>query len=1160
MAIVVECEHCGKKYRIGEDRAGMTLSCKDCGGDIEVPFDNEEEEFGGGTTSRRRQKTSGGKNRRKKEDSSLPVVKYAIGGIATLVGLIVGVMLVSGKKEVQPLAAPVVVNPPPAEIGRAPNVPDPVLPAGGVEVAQNDTLPAEVMPNAANANDTPLAQKTPEPATTPESGFNPAPNTPTPNNPTPTEPPKTSPPGDTPKSGFQTVPGGDANNLTGGQPTLIGEWKVEVDAPQYELHVNAAPAKWKTKLPQGVPNLLYPIHFSDFIAIGSNNLERDVREIWNVRTGKKAGEITGIRLFSQQQALSPDGRYFAGLASPPQKAILVWDVEQKKPLGQLELGAESKPVRWLKFAGVNRLIVATFNEPLMMWKIPSGELEPRIELIQHITENSVTYSPGGKYQALADAVTKVIVITDLDSGETAAQIQIPKAGSVPLQCDGLAFSPDGTELAGFFTGIKESQLMSWDLHNGKLLVQQIYEENLQQSVATAHSHKGNRLEWFPDKSKWLLYGSVILDRTIPAPIWSSPENREFGALHTGRVVSNDQILTATGDLKKPMALAITELPAETLAQASALIQKGGRAIDAQLPPLIEVDLAAANDLRPGNAGNWQGVNDVIETPPLDGGKAYEFTASSLPVQRLELTRASGRALIALGVTDTFRPVGLSPPNIPSFQEYLKDRRQQRNKRNTSREKETDNAGATEDDPSGTGGDRTLTELQLIDLAKGTLIQTTSLAFKGGLIGVSPAGKTAATRLLQGHDRIDLWNVETGKHVAGFRPYHQEEYPENFTPNQYNMSMNPQVIRRLEFIDDAHLLTVSTQGRLVCWTIPECRPLYVCDGVTALGVSPTGRFWSAQVDGTLVVVEARSGQVTGEIALTDRLNSLAFDPAGGRLLAHLSEVGGDSVALVDLQNGSITERFPIPLYASEASWVEGDYILLNHTTLFDVKRGVVAWTYQLPKGMHADESVAGRHWYLSPKKLGSAAWVVASAKLPDAEVQKKIANAAPELLVEPGGKIGVVLDVMPSPQNPNLSADVGRSLSTKLAAHQIEIAENQPVTLHVKAMHRNTNQTRQYRMLGPNRGGQPQNIDVAGQQIEIGITVEHNGETVLGYSELVDNTGFHIEFIPAGQSVEDYLNQKMWVTLEQTLKGFVPPKYIFPAGAQFGRGHSQLTPG
>ena len=37
MPISVECSICGKKYRVPDEKAGRSIPCKDCGGEIDVP-------------------------------------------------------------------------------------------------------------------------------------------------------------------------------------------------------------------------------------------------------------------------------------------------------------------------------------------------------------------------------------------------------------------------------------------------------------------------------------------------------------------------------------------------------------------------------------------------------------------------------------------------------------------------------------------------------------------------------------------------------------------------------------------------------------------------------------------------------------------------------------------------------------------------------------------------------------------------------------------------------------------------------------------------------------------------------------------------------------------------------------------------------------------
>lgn len=42
MPISVECEGCGKNYRLGDDKAGKKFKCKECGEVVSIPEDDEE--------------------------------------------------------------------------------------------------------------------------------------------------------------------------------------------------------------------------------------------------------------------------------------------------------------------------------------------------------------------------------------------------------------------------------------------------------------------------------------------------------------------------------------------------------------------------------------------------------------------------------------------------------------------------------------------------------------------------------------------------------------------------------------------------------------------------------------------------------------------------------------------------------------------------------------------------------------------------------------------------------------------------------------------------------------------------------------------------------------------------------------------------------------
>lgn len=115
MPVVVQC-NCGKKYRIGDDRAGRKLRCRECGGVIQIPVSKPTEEwdefddFGDdyGTVAAPPRKQSAAKSQRKSRNGQKksaaagggmsPGVKFGIAGgiVVVTAGIVVGILMMRG--------------------------------------------------------------------------------------------------------------------------------------------------------------------------------------------------------------------------------------------------------------------------------------------------------------------------------------------------------------------------------------------------------------------------------------------------------------------------------------------------------------------------------------------------------------------------------------------------------------------------------------------------------------------------------------------------------------------------------------------------------------------------------------------------------------------------------------------------------------------------------------------------------------------------------------------------------------------------------------------------------------------------------------------------------------------------------------------------------
>src|SRR5262249_17803271 len=114
-------------------------------------------------------------------------------------------------------------------------------------------------------------------------------------------PPPDGPPNPPPDPG----PGG------GKPPPAAPAWDVKPDPGTRPPVRGANPSK---RFPLGgrQPQIIIaPSTPGPFVASGTNLIPQDKREVWNLETMEKVGEISGYRL-STPGVLSPDGAYLAG--------------------------------------------------------------------------------------------------------------------------------------------------------------------------------------------------------------------------------------------------------------------------------------------------------------------------------------------------------------------------------------------------------------------------------------------------------------------------------------------------------------------------------------------------------------------------------------------------------------------------------------------------------------------------------------------------------------------------------------------------------------------------------------------------------------------------------------------------------------------------------
>ncbi len=390
MPIRVECDVCGARYRVDDRRAGTEIPCKECDTDIWVPElprrGGAERRPRGGRRTERAAVSDQFDYEEPEEhagsfwSSPAVFVGFLLGGGVLLAGAVFGLMYAM-KDDPAPAnqVAQKDADKNPANVQPQPN-PIPVKPQ-----------PQPIRPNPQPKPDQFNGQPKPNP-------FERKPQ-PEPIKPRPVNPPIANKPPEREKfvpRGFQPPD----KNQASLPPDLAGKWDVKFDANPEPIAFEDQ-RKLRVPLPSGVnvQDVLWPMRPSFFVALGNNSSDRNVREVYDIRTRKKVGKIGGFRAYGGKSALSPDGKFFV-ISSRETNGILVWDVAGDKAKGTLPLPA-SRGATAMNFAGTKRLAAVTGSKsPLQIWSMPDGNPERTINLPEQYAEKSLAFSHGGKYAAV----------------------------------------------------------------------------------------------------------------------------------------------------------------------------------------------------------------------------------------------------------------------------------------------------------------------------------------------------------------------------------------------------------------------------------------------------------------------------------------------------------------------------------------------------------------------------------------------------------------------------------------------------------------------------------------------------------------------------------------------------------------------------------------
>ena len=314
-------------------------------------------------------------------------------------------------------------------------------------------------------------------------------------------------------------PASSIKNLAGPNSPAPELWKVKPD-PSAEQ----PPPITKDVMLRVPPSffggeVVYPTAPSVFVAVGRSGDQNDVREFWDLAARKRVGALRGRIKLDKPYALSPDGTLFAGKND---RSFTVYETKTGRMVAQLSV--ESPFADYVDFAGPGQVVTGTAGDRRYeIWDLKTQKSELDVSPRERVAKESVVLSPGRRYLTMIGAST--LWVYDLQSGRKVGEAPVPKNKSFDLNCKGLAFSPDGTELAGLFDSFG-LHLLCWDVATGRLTHQFKYDDK--SGIKMPLGFEGIALDWLSDRAGWLLFGAVVIDHQSGQKTFTIPSDTPGG--------------------------------------------------------------------------------------------------------------------------------------------------------------------------------------------------------------------------------------------------------------------------------------------------------------------------------------------------------------------------------------------------------------------------------------------------------------------------------------------------------------------------------------------------------------------------------------------------------------------------------------------------------
>lgn len=796
------------------------------------------------------------------------------------------------------------------------------------------------------------------------------------------------------------------------------KWQMKEDAPAAALKPVAA-----TRRPvalAGDQHVIVPSTPSNFAALAGNAGADFTAKLLTPPSPKPGKPLTIKPALADPVALDPDGTQLAGSVNSPSGGtdVDVWSFTTGKRVRLISVDKQAGGLELLDFAQPGRLVVLLKRDDgkrvVQVWDIAKGTSPlHQMDGPAEYAPQSAALSPGRRYLALGEG--EKVTVYDLGSGTVTAEVKLPKPAerAGKQECNGLAFSPDGAELAGLFSNTLNSRVIAWEVAKGGVVADHSFDVKLRATF------KGPALQWLMGRSGWLVYGRTLVEHDTGRLVESPALDQE----HDRRVVGRgDSILEV---VESARAMSIRPVPRDVVV----IFQDTQRKWAAlRPPPAAAGDLAAARPLPAPDGTRWSYQQDASPSRGEVASRPFPVQPKEADVQRVLFSRPD------------VGQVALISSAFPS---------------------EPKAADKAADAAPGESYSKKVVRVDRYDVSSGKSLGSGVIHIDpqyrsaGGPApaDLSPDGRYLALKVRHDPRRADVWNVADGRYVIGWLPYGQLS------------DSGANEVSWLALVDQGHALTLNPTGKLVLWTLPACRPMYSIDNVAknAVALSPNRKYIAVLQGNAFCLYATTTGEAVGRLpwpAPIDAGNPLlgvaaAFTRNGGRLAA---AVGGRLVCW-DMRGGKEVASFPVGQEFTELTWCDKDHLLGSNQRepdkvfLVSLERECVLCRYRPPAdGGKSALGPDGRLWVLQG---GAKEGSLVPFTLPDtraASLEQTLADPQCGTLLRPAAanQPGTGVSVRVSGGSGSLNASLQQHLSARLKSLGLEPADGQGVTLNFEA--------------------------------------------------------------------------------------------------------------